>query len=134
MPFEINWLLEDAIIHIDLVGDLYVDELEQLSDDVNAILDTCSRQKVHVVVNQDDLTNFPLKFDEAVHVMDFVNHPNMGWYMVYGPENPIMSFLDHVVASTAQLSHRRFKSLNLCLDFLRSIDLNLINAVEKNMN
>ena len=125
MSYEIGWLVEEKVIELHVSGDIASEILFAASRDIIVLMDSSTAPLVHLIVNETDMGNFPKQIKNVMDAAEFINHPKMGWFLIYGNDSPFLNFLSPMVARVARLRHRRFQNGADAYNFLFSVDATL---------
>ncbi len=123
MP-SINWLLENKVIYVVTEGDLALEDVQYVSESVINLIDQSDSPLIHIVLSEEKLDSLPKSLSAFNKVVEFLRHERMGWFLIYGNTNraPIVKFLGTMVIEMAKVRHRRFDTMQECLEFLVEVD------------
>ena len=122
MAYEIAWLVENRIIHVAINGDITVDVLNAMTDDVVRLLDGNNTSQVHLLINDKHIKVVPKQILKMLNTSRSLRHPRLGWLIIYGTDNKLFRFLTQMLSRMINLKHRRFLTLEESVAFLQTID------------
>lgn len=123
MPITTKWWLEGRVIEVKIVSSFEVDDLTQAVIQAQALMDSTSEQRVHILVDNTLIgpTNAHAA-DMNREAKPLMQDERLGWVIVYGKNNVLTRFATNIVM---QLMHPRFRMVNTlaeALSFLNHID------------
>jgi hypothetical protein len=125
MAYEVNWQPGSRIMRNGVYGDLTLSELRLYTRDVLAILDQADGP-VHIVADISALREYPKSVLSLRGVlMPLLQHPRLGWIVVYGQRNSAISFLLSAVMNMTYVRSRLVTSEKEALDVLQKADATL---------
>lgn len=98
-----QWLLQDRVLYTYAKGTCTVADIEANDQEVSAMLDSVTTERVHYVVNVTDLEDAPSI--PALVRQKFLRHQRMGWYITVGA-NPVVRFIG---AAAGRLTGTKFQ-------------------------
>src|SRR5262245_37910318 len=105
MVYEIAWQQPNRIIKVVLNGDISVEELHRMSDDLVAHLEQ-GQPPVHLISDARKMGKFPVKLTSVKEASErYLRHPNMGWAVVIGKSNPVLNFLAATVTHIIHVNY-----------------------------
>lgn len=127
MPVQIEWFVENQIIHVDAIGDIIPEDVMELSEKVVASIDASDSPLVHVIISEAQMDSLPRSIKVMKEITKFFGHERLGWFLIYGntDRDRLAIFVASAVTSMARLRHRRFATLEESLEFLASVDSSL---------
>jgi len=81
---------------------------------------------VHLIVDDSAMKEVPLQLSELRKGFSFLEHPRLGWVLVYGRHHPIDNFMFAVIHQMVKIRFRRFEREAEALAFLQQIDTAII--------
>ena len=117
MPIDLSWLIPNRVISMHAYVDVTLDETRQANKQLITMLND-GTPLVHVVINQNDLGNFPISVNEYRAVLTVMTHESLGWVIAYGPTNPLADFIAVMVARLGRIKFRKFVLKNEAFQFL----------------
>lgn len=121
----IEWLVENKIIIGKPEGDPSPDDLKQASETYQILLDSSDAPLVHVLVDESKLETLPVSISVLAEKLDFLKHPRLGWFILYGNDDAMKNFVSSMLTGISKVRHRRFANLQDSLEFLVSVDTTL---------
>ncbi len=121
----IEWLIENKIILGKPEGDPSPEDLKQASETYQILLDSSDAPLVHVLVDESKLETLPVSISVLAEKLDFLKHPRLGWFILYGNEDAMKNFVSSMLTGIHKVRHRRFLTLEDSLEFLVSVDSTL---------
>jgi hypothetical protein len=104
MPYEMAWLVERRIVHAVVHGKFPVSEIRQASEAASAMFDA-GIKPVHFLVDIAAMQLEDFELDVIRSSAVYLQHPNLGWWIVYGSTNQLYYYLGRTIA---RLTRRRF--------------------------
>ncbi len=126
----IEWLIENKIILGKPEGDPSPEDLKQASETYQKLLDSSDAPLVHVLVDESKLETLPVSISVLAEKLDFLKHPRLGWFILYGNEDAMKNFVSSMLTGINKVRHRRFHTLEDSLEFLVSVDSTLPSVDE----
>jgi len=132
MAYEISWLVENRIIHVAINGDITVDVLNAMTDDVVRLLDGTNTTHIHLLINDKQIKVVPKQILKMLNTSRSLRHPRLGWLIIYGTDNKLFRFLTQMLSRMINLKHRRFLTREEAIAFLQTVDTTLseLNIVQ----
>lgn len=122
---HVDWYIEQRVILANVGGDLTIDEVRALNDQLVALIDQ-GQQPVHIIVDVSGVTTIPtnlLKMRDASHVM---GHIGAGWIVAVGLHNSFMNFIGSMLTQLGHLArYRVMPDANAAYTHLRTVDASL---------
>lgn len=129
----IHWLLDSKIILAQPTGDTTPAELKRVSDTFRAFIDKSDAPLVHILIDESQLKSMPISIKLVTDIVDVFRHPRLGWFILYGSDDQVKKFVSTMVTKVSRVRHRRFDTMDDCLNFLTMVDSSL-PAIEDIMN
>lgn len=118
MPVENSWLVEERILLTRMIGVVTVEEMVASAERGTALI-ASGIAPVYSLVDMTELGSFPMKLGELNNVFKQPSDEKLGWIIVYGIPNRLVSFL----ASTfTQLIGKQFRVVDTQEAALKTID------------
>lgn len=131
MPFEHVWLVENRVTLNRMWGDVTLEDLRGSAAQTLARLEN-SRGIVHEII---DLTQVKTVASQMTEISRFttpvINHPNMGWIVVYGMQNKLLRFVASMVGQITRAHTRLVDKRADALKTLMHLDPSLTEDLEK---
>ena len=121
----IEWLIENRVIIGKPEGNPSPEVLELASETYRTLIDQSDAPLVHVLVDESDLDTLPVSLKVLVDTLDFLKHPRLGWFILYGNDDLMKNFVSSTLTGITQVRHRRFSTLEESLRFLAMVDTTL---------
>ena len=125
-----RWFVKNKIIITDFIGDISLDDLKESGMKVMELLEQSDSPLVHLLTNETYLLSLPSSIKEISESSPFMQHPQMGWMIMYGSEDRLAKFKAAIVTGIVKTRHRRFLTLSESLDFLVAMDKSLPSIEE----
>ncbi|MCA9882393.1 MAG: hypothetical protein KC546_10025 [Anaerolineae bacterium] len=98
MPYDMTWLIEDAIIHEKLYGDFEITDIHVMVVAAKQMIAQSNRDKVHLLVDVADVGKIPLSVREiASETMELYRDERIGWTIAYGSKNKVVRMVATIV-------------------------------------
>ncbi len=125
MPIEISWLVEGRIVYVKLDGKLTFEKIHAISKAIVTHLDAGQPPYVHVLIDNQDMTSHPQTLNKLREATRFLKHPNLGWFIIFGSDNPLLRFFSSVITQLAGVRWRVLGTRTEALSFLQEVDQTL---------
>ena len=130
MPYEISWLVKNHVVHLHLSGDVSLEMLVDVSQNLIHYFESSDRESVHLMINDADVGRAPKQVTQLLDIAKALRHPRLGWFIIYGTDNLLFRFISFTLANVLRLRHRRFLTQQEAYVFLQSVDSTLPNLDE----
>ena len=130
MSHEISWLVPNKVVNMYVNGEMTLESLAAFSQDVIRYIEASDAPLVHLLIDERDMGGFPGQIKRVLDTAEFLRHPRLGWFVIYGTDNKILKFISYMVAQVVQIRHRRFVTQAEAIAFLQGIDATLPNLNE----
>jgi hypothetical protein len=123
MPYEVDWLVAGRVIRARCSGILTIHELEENNYRVLQLLDEGEQYKVHILVDNRNLEQFPANVDRIRKSTELMaEHPALGWVVTVNATNRILAALGAAMAVITGVRHKNFSRTSEALAFLQAQD------------
>lgn len=123
MPNQVQWQIEDRVIHVHYYGNLVSDDLLNGTKQIVQFLDQ-GKAPVHLIAQFEHNGQLPIDLRKASDLATYLHHPNLGWTVQVGG-NSLVNFLVSVASQVTKLRVTRRDSLEEALQFLVTQDSTL---------
>ena len=128
MPISISWIIEDKLLMVKMIGEVTMEELNDLTQNSLDILSQSAGEVHHQIIDLSETTKLPSHIKEIGDLTRPVNeHEAMGWVIMFGIKNQLLKF---IATMATQLSRGKVKvvdSYDDALDTLKRVDAQLTN-------
>jgi hypothetical protein len=121
MPYKIGWHIPGRVIYGVVSGVQTLDELTEANQTVMSMLDEGMRP-VHFIMDDSQLKRTPINLKQLQIALAYVRHTRIGWIVLVGKNNPVLSILVSTLISLMRVKSRRVESLDTAMAFLRTVD------------
>ena len=124
--FKIQWLVEKKIVSCFLQGDILIDELRIISDQLEHHFDQSDNNTVHVLVDRTKLNSLPLSL-KSIQNLGYHSHQHLGWHVIFngGNGNHIVEITAGILATYFHNNYRSCETLEQSVAFLAQVDSSL---------
>jgi hypothetical protein len=122
MTYEISWLVENQVIHLELEGDISLETVAAMSQSVIEYIETSEASVIQLLVDDRNVQTAPKDIHALLSVSKVFRHPRLGWFIVYGNDNKLFQFLTMLMSRLTRIRHRRFTTQAEAVAFLQSVD------------
>jgi hypothetical protein len=123
MSFEIRWINEGHLLHVDFFDPMTDADAEAFNNVMNEYFEASSRLFVHGIFDFSQATTvYPLK---RIAKFTFPKHQRMGWNIFVGLPNKQVAFILSVATQLFKLRVRNVDSMNEALKFVQYVDQTL---------
>lgn len=126
----IEWLVENKVIIGKPEGDPSPDDLQKASDTYRTLLDASDAPLVHVLVDESKLDTLPVSMKVLTDNLDFLKHPRLGWFILFGNNDPMKKFVSATLSGMTKIRNRRFATFEESIEFLTKVDSTLPSTEE----
>ncbi len=124
MQATLNWYLKNRIIYVRPVGEVTIDNVNELNAQGLEMLDA-GTPSVHVIIETRYVTVMPTNLLQWSYATSFIKHPSKGWLITIA-NTPMASFLARIIPQIAGCQrYRVFSELETGLEFLKQQDPSL---------
>lgn len=123
--YKSTWIREGRIVVVDLIG-IYD---ERLVEKVNAHM--CQliekgQAPVHIILDASRLTGYPRNIRVLKKASEpTANHPDLGWLLLVGFDNPVVKFFSTVLVQMFKLRFKQVGTVKEAVDTIERVDLSL---------
>lgn len=132
MPHIVNWLIENCLVLIKVSGDVSVEDAEVINAEVVALL-RAGEPPVHVLSDLTELRKFPFDLIGMRRALSYLQEPNLGWVMAYGPSSIASSFA-RLLTSLVRVRLRFVRDQADALNVLAGMDARIKALIERDSN
>ena len=126
MPYSQSWLIEGAVALVIYSGNVTLSDVEQSADELLIRLHNSPRGIIHIMHDLGGVENYPTNVQQINRITrPLLSHKKVGWFVLYGQENPMMRFLITMIAQLARVQSRGFENYESAREFLQNIDADL---------
>ncbi|MEM9950491.1 MAG: hypothetical protein AAF846_02730 [Chloroflexota bacterium] len=125
MPYEVNWLIENQIVHVRFWGESTTEQFRSALTKITAMQHASDRDYVHTITDSTAVT-MVLPFQESIKVLrEFEATKNDGWEIVVGPMTSIMRISLSISRSLLRMKAINFRTTSEALAHLKEQDASL---------
>ena len=124
MAYSVDWYIHNRILNVRFID--YIDDNDMAG--VNAeVIDHLDglQNKAHLVVDLRGLKKYPTNVRHIKDFTEYLRHPNMGFVIALGIDNPLMRFFATVIPQVVGIDFRSAKEMDEALAILRRVDTTL---------
>ncbi len=96
MAYKVEWLIPHQVIYCQFIDETNTDEIAEANKEIVGLMDTCPKQRVHVIADTLNLEKAPVKIQQVSQASQSVRHHNSGWYVVV-TNNQFFRFISNIV-------------------------------------
>jgi hypothetical protein len=125
MAFQNRWLVEDRVVLVEFSGDITLDELMANDADMLRYVNS-GTPPVHIICKLQGAKRFPTNISNISRsAKQYLTSPNIGWFLIVGVDNPLLTFIGSIVAQVSQLKFKQAADLDEALQVLGRMDFSL---------
>ena len=124
MSYELSWYLPKRIIHIHILGEMELSEVEAMSHAAFALMEE-GIAPVHILMDDAKGGRPPLSLKELKSRLEITQHASIGWIVGIGDADPVAKFLIPLLMKLVKLQYVRVKTIEEALEVLRKQDMSL---------
>lgn len=122
MPQYFDWLIEDFIIYERVVGDLTVNDLASVDEQIIRMMESSLQSRIHVMTDISTMRTMPGVRD--MMTLRYIKHPRMG-YFITQRRNRLEYFIGNTAGKILKTKYQFVKDLDDGIHFLADIDPDL---------
>jgi hypothetical protein len=123
MPFQHSWFVNQRVLHLQLTGDVSLEELTDAARVSNALVKS-GIPLVHELIDMRDMRQFPNTLSKLAWLVPYLSEPDLGWVLVV-THNVLVSFLSNTLGQISRARLRVFDTPQDALDFIADMDRTL---------
>lgn len=130
MASKNSWLIENRVILSTFSGEVSLEDLQAHDLDMLKHIEA-GEAPVHVVCDITAMVRYPSNIAAITRsARQHLTHPNMGWFIATGMQNPFLSFIADIVANTSylKLKLKKAHTIEEALDMLQQVDTRLASS------
>lgn len=127
MAHKAQWHIPSHIIQMDIEGDIVLDDLAKINQDVMCLLDDSDDNTIYLFVNDTKIGRFPLQLRKIQSEFKFLQHPALELIVSIGEVNPLVKYFFPMVAKITNTQFVRYNTIEEALDFVHSQTPNMQN-------
>lgn len=129
MSYEVKWHTENAIVLVQLSGELEILEFAELDRHIVQHIEQSPRILVHVWIDAKEVTQFPTKIRQVFKALTHKQHERLGWSIVI-TSNRMVQFLGYMITQLSNKARfRAFSTDEEAQSFLMMVDANLASKL-----
>lgn len=131
MPYQVQWHTDDLVGMAVVDGSFSEDELIEVSTALRDRFLEGAADTVHLICDATHVTEYPRNvfvIQKASNI--YLQHPQMGWLVFIGSNNPFVKFLASTVTQIAGIRFKYAKTLDEAERILKKIDARLIDKAQ----
>lgn len=121
MAVETRWLIEDRVLYQRIHGDVTLEDLDTAAKNVDIFVEHLSNTLVYLVVDERDVTKFPISLREVSNAMQRKPSPLLAWTLILASDG-MHRFLSSAVGQLLGLRIRAFNRPEEVIAFLADQD------------
>src|SRR5690606_34023816 len=106
MGHLVYWHIENRVCVVQAWGDVALDELTEISQDVTALVQA-GEAPVHWIVDARQIASIPKSLGQVQKMAKVFSEPNLGWVLAL-TENHFMKFATSLVSQLSRVNYRAF--------------------------
>ena len=119
MPYTQELSHEDNIINVTYSGDVTIEDIEAVTAQDIAYLNTTDKLFLHIVLDVTQATSTPTSLAQVLRFARQVGiHPKMGWWIICGQNSRMTNFLIQMVARIMRIRFREVTNRQEAYQFL----------------
>ncbi len=119
MPYDISWYLEKRIIFVEFEGDMDIEALPSMYEDLERFRDE-GHDPVHIVGDVTHLGKFPFSIPAIREVAPVME--DFGVCAIYGVQQPLLQFVLKVMSQLSKLEIRIVENQESALASISRLD------------
>ena len=124
MPIELSWYIPSRIVHMHVVGEVDLNDLDIMSQDLQRMVDE-GVAPVHIFLDDAEGGRPPTSLSQMKSRLAWVQDDALGWIIGIGEANPVANFLIPLLLKVMKIDFRRCKTLDEGVAFLETQDKTL---------
>ncbi len=128
MSIEINWYVPNRILHVHVLSELGLDDVEEMARDVTTFMGE-GVAPVHILLDDAKGGRPPISLKELKARLAIAEHPSIGWIVGVGEVDAVAKFLIPLLLKVMKLKYVRVTTLEEGVGFLSRHDVTLHTIV-----
>ena len=121
--YKSYWMQDRKVAYFEIIGDFDEEGMtafnEHMRDDYIAL----GEAPVHCIIDAGGLTGYPRSVAViGKNTSKVLKHPNLGWIILVGFDNPIVKFMANMVVQILRVQYKQVKTLKEAKELLLRID------------
>lgn len=134
MPFNTDWLIDNAIIRTQLYGDVTLDDVRGAFQSCAKLLGASSRNPIHFFHDWQGISTYPTSSPQLHNVIvPYITGDKyrVGWVVAYGNFNqqPTLASIGRFFFGSLNLKLQITSDLSTALEFVQTIDPDLVDTI-----
>lgn len=123
MPYNIEWVIPNHVASITTSGELSLEDVKAFTQiSYNDFLKD-SDVKVHFIGYFGSMNRFPTQLSQIRQIaLPFLNHPNLGVFIMVGGDNAMLQFITRTVAQLVKVEFYMATSTEEALERIKRLD------------
>lgn len=124
MPYTVQWLVDDHIVHVQVHGKLSIADIVAVSDLTNALF-AQAHGRVYMIVGISSLQLTEFDLTRIAGATASLRNPVLERWFLYGNSNPMFYYMGRTVARMTGSQVAMSSTLDQALDILYKLDPSL---------
>jgi hypothetical protein len=129
MPYQVDWLVEQRIIELKIIGLFTLAELKEVDAIATEMAQSSAANDIHLLFDLTKMTYSPPL--SAMRSTQLLRQSNIRWGINYGTFNPLFRVMTTPLLKIFGIKQRFFANRAEALRFLQSIDASLPPLLEQ---
>lgn len=127
MPYQISWMVQQRLMHIELFGNMTLDELRAVAQESIAYTQA-GIAPVHAVIDQSRVERVPISLSTLVNSMTIGVQPNSGVSVLVGGSR-FTRYITQMLYQLVRLDMRQAEDIDQAIAVLQRLDETLPTAM-----
>ncbi len=127
MAYKAQWYTPSHIIKMDIEGDIALDDLAKINQDLMRLLNDNSDNTIYLFVDDTKIGRFPLQLRKIQSEFKFLKHPALERIISIGEVNPLVKYFFPMVAKITNTQFERYTTIEEALDFVQTQESSMQN-------
>jgi hypothetical protein len=127
MTYQTEWLIEGAVYQVEASGQLEMEDITQINDNMLTALDATTHTSVYIIADASKLERVGSgKLVQLKSVLSVLRHRKLAYFIILGTsQNPMIQFIQQILLTTMGVNFKRVDSLHDALFFIHELNPSL---------
>lgn len=130
MSFEVSWYLPERIIHVHVLAELDLSQIERMAHIVAEYIQA-GTPPIHILLDDSKGGRPPISLKELQARLRVVNDASIGWVVGIGEVDAVAKFLIPLGMKLAHIRYTRVKDVSEAVEFIARYDINIQRMLAK---
>jgi hypothetical protein len=128
--YKSYWLVDKRVAFLEIIGDFDEAGMIEFNTHLRDEYLEKGERPIHCIIDAAGLTGYPRNIGTLRRGTSIsVNHPNIGWVVLVGFDNPLVKFLASAVVQILGIKFKQVESLAEAREILSRVDTRLTTSI-----